>query len=125
MTTQPQLGAEYIQFDDSRPCESLRFLCAVEDLEKTETMHGKLPSLFAIFSVPSEWKYIILSFGLGASAAGNYIVGIPTIKLWRSVFDFDSNQIIAKSIKKKFTIIYEATNYGLPNGISFLSSDFV
>ena len=55
----------------------------------------------------------------------NSIVGIPIIKLWRSIFDFDSSQLVAKGINKKIPIIYEATKYGLPHGITFSSSYFL
>ena len=70
-------------------------------------------------------KRVILSFGLGDSVAVNSIVGIPTIKTWRSMFDFESNVLVARGINTKFPMIYEATKQGLPPGITFSPVDFV
>ena len=45
MTRHPQLVAEYIQFDDIWPFEPLQVYCAVENLVKTESLHGKLTAI--------------------------------------------------------------------------------
>ena len=38
MTTHPHLVAEFIQYDDKNPFETLQLYCAVEDLVNTESM---------------------------------------------------------------------------------------
>ena len=45
MTKHPHLVADYIQFDDSHPFERLQLHCAVADLEREESMHGKLTAI--------------------------------------------------------------------------------
>ena len=126
ITTQPHLVAEYIQFDDSRPFEPLQLHCAVEDLSKTESMHGKLTAIVRYWMrYTQNGKRVILSFGLGDSVSVNSLVGIPTIKEWKSIFDFESNMLVARGINTKFPMIYEATKQGLPPGVAFSSADFV
>ena len=49
-------------------------------------------------------------FGLGSSVTVNSIVDIPTIKAWKSSFEFKSHKIIAQGFNTKFQMIYEATN---------------
>ena len=45
LTSHPHLVAEFIQYDDRDPFDPLKFHCAVEDLVKTESMHGKLTAI--------------------------------------------------------------------------------
>lgn len=126
MTTYPELVAEYIQFDDQHPFEPLQLHCAVEDLASTESMHGKLTAIVRYWMrYELNGKKVLLSFGLGDSVAVNSIVGIPTIKSWKSVFDFGSDTLVAKSLNREFPLIYEATKHGLPPGVNFSSTDFV
>ena len=126
ITTQPHLVAEYIQFDDSRPFEPLQLHCAVEDLSKTESMHGKLTAIVRYWMrYKQNGKRVILSFGLGESVSVNSIVGIPTIKAWKTMFDFESNTLVARGIRTQFPMIYEATKQGLPSGVSFSPADFI
>jgi len=126
MTKYPHLVAEYIQFDDSRPFEPLKLHCAVEDLVATETLHGKLTSIVRYWIRYSKnGKKEILSFGLGDSVAVNSLVGIPTIKRWQCLLDFEDNSMIARGLNTKFPFIFEATKHGLPPGVVFSPSDFV
>ena len=62
-------------------------------------------------------------YGVGLSVTSIY--GIPTVKAWRSMFDFESNILVARGIDTKFPTIYEATEQGLPPGITFSPVDFV
>ena len=45
MITHPQLVAEFIQYDDRNPFDLLQLHCAVDDLVKIESMHGKLAAI--------------------------------------------------------------------------------
>ena len=126
MSTHPHLVAEYIQFDDITPFEPLRLHCAVADLAKTESMHGKLTAIVRYWlRYKNDGKNIILSFGLGASVTVNSIIGIPTIKAWKCLFDFDSHELIARGLNTKFPLVYEATRQGLPPGVDFKDENFV
>ena len=76
MTSHSHLVAEYIQFDDAHPFEPLRLHCAVADLAKTESMHGKLTAIVRYWlRYKNDGKHVILSFGLGESVMVNSIVG--------------------------------------------------
>ena len=126
MSKYPHLVAEYIQFDDSRPFEPLKLHCAVEDLVATESLHGKLTSIVRYWiRYSTKGKQELLSFGLGDSVAVNSLIGIPTIKAWKSLLDFNTNTLIARSINTQFPLIYESTKHGLPPGIIFSPSDFI
>ena len=121
MTKYPHLVAEYIQFDDSRPFEPLKLHCAVEDLVATESLHGKLTSIVRYWIRYSKNdKKEILSFGLGDSVAVNSLVGIPTIKAWQYLLDFEDSSMISRGLNTKFPLIFEATKHGLPPGVGFL-----
>ena len=45
MNTPPHLAAEYIQYNDSKPFQPLQLQCAVDLLEVTVLMHGKLTTV--------------------------------------------------------------------------------
>ena len=126
MTSHPHLVAEYIQFDDTNPFEPLRLHCAVEDLSKTESMHGKLTAIVRYWlRYKNGGRNVILSFGLGDSVTVNSIVGVPTIKEWKCIFDFESHELVARGLNTKFPLVYEATTHGLPPGVMFDNADFV
>ena len=55
----------------------------------------------------------------------NSIVGIPTIKAWKIVFDFESDTLVARGINTKFRMICEATKQGLPIGVNISQYNFV
>ena len=81
MTAHPHLVAEYIQYDDTTPFQPIQLACAVRDLEKVESMHGKLTEIVRYWlRYQVNDKYTILSFGLGADVAVNSIVGLPTLR---------------------------------------------
>ena len=61
----------------------------------------------------------------GASVPINSIIDISTIKAWKSVFDFDKDKLVARGIKTRFSLIYEATKHGLTPGTIFSSSEFI
>ena len=116
---------QYIQFDDVHPFESLRLYCAVEDLAKTESMYGKLNAIVRYWlRYKNDGKNVILSFDLGASVTVNSIVGIPTIKAWKYLLDFECDELIARGLKNKFPLVYKATKHGMPPGVMFNATDF-
>jgi len=131
-TKHPHIVAKYIQYDDIHPFEPLQLHCTVNDLAKTEPMHGKLTAIVRYWLRHNQnGKQVVLSFGLGTSAEVNSIVCIPTIKAWNIVFDFYSNKLIAKGINttfpfiSTFPFIFESTKHGLPPGVSFSDVDFI
>ena len=89
-------------------------------------MHGKLTAIVRCWlRYKNDDKNVILSFGLGASVTVNSIVGVPTIKAWKCLFDFDSHELIARGLNTKFPLVYEATRQGLPPGVVFSNKNFV
>ena len=126
MKKHPHLVAEYNQIDDSRPFEPLQLHCAVMDLERVESMHGKLTVIVRCWlRYDRDGKGVLLSFNLGDSVTVNSIVDIPTIKAWKSIFDFNANIKVAKRFKTTFPLIYEATKHGLPVDTIFSDGHFV
>ena len=126
ITKHPEIVAEYLQYDDKKPFEPLQLLCAVKDLQATESEHGKLTAIVRYkLRYKQSGKQCYLSFGLGADVTVNSIIGLPTLRQWGGVFDFSMNTFIAKSINTKFNLQYEATAQGLPLSIIFTSDDFV
>ena len=88
-------------------------------------MHGKLTAIVRYWlQYEHGGKKVLLSFGLGANVAVNYIVGIPRLKSWKCIFDFETHKLVAGGINTKFPLHYEATKHGLPNGIAFTLFDF-
>ena len=69
-------------------------------------------------------KKAVLSFGLGADAAVNSLVGLPTLRQWEGVFDFGENNFVARSLNTKFPLCYEPTKNGLPANVEFNDDDF-
>ena len=122
----PHLVAEYIQFNDSRPFELLQLQCVVEDLVKTESMYGKLTLILQYWLHYEHYdKHAVLSFGLVESIIVNPIVGIPTIKAWKLIFDFESNKLVAQGVNTRIPLLYEANKHSLSFGVTFFPSDFV
>ena len=124
MTTYLELVAEYIQFDNQHPFEPLQLHCAVEDLAVMESIHGNLKAIVLYWLwYGMTGKKVLLSFGLGDSIAVNSIVGVPTIKSWKTVLDFTSDTLLVKGLNTEFLLVYEATKHGLPPGVEFLSTN--
>ena len=88
-------------------------------------MHGKLTALvryhlrYQLTGLP-----VIISFGLGADVAVNSIIGLPTLRQWGGLLDFNANKFVATSINTQFPILYEPTKQGLPPSITFNESMF-
>ena len=57
--------------------------------------------------------------------AVNSLVGIPTIKVWKSLLDFNENTFIARGLHTQFPLIYKSTKHRLPPGVMFSAADFV
>ena len=55
----------------------------------------------------------------------NSIVGLPTIKTWRSILDVKANTLVARGLQTTFPLIYEATKHGLPPNTIFSEGDFI
>ena len=70
-------------------------------------------------------RRVLLSFGLGDSVAVNYLIDIPTIKIWKALLDFESDSMIDRVLHTQFPLIFEDTKQGLPPGVIFYASDFV
>ena len=80
MTTYPHLVLEYTQYDDSIPFQPLQLSCAITDIERKESMHGKFTVLvryhlrYQLQGVP-----VIISFGLGPDVAVTLTISLPTL----------------------------------------------
>ena len=77
-----------------------------------------------MITLKKDGKNVILSFGLGTSVTVNSIMGIPAIKAWKCLLDFECNELIFRGIKTEFPLVYEATKQGLPSGVMFNAVDF-
>ena len=109
MTKYQHIVAKYIQHDNIHPFEPLQLHCAVKNIARIESMHGKLTAIVRYWlRHKQDGKQVVLLFGLGASVKVNSIVGIPTIKVWNSAFGFCSNELIAKGIHTRFLFIFES-----------------
>ena len=126
MTEHPHLVTEYIQYDDTTPFQPLQLACAVRDLEKAESMHGKLAAIICYWlQYQVNDKHITLFFGLGADVAVNSIVGLPTLRQWGGNLDFGNNVFVAPKLKCKFPLHYEPTKQGLPPTVMFDKNSFI
>ena len=67
---------------------------------------------------------MIISFGLEAEIAVDSIIGLPTLRQWVGLLDFNTNKFIATSINKKFPLHYKTTKQGLPPSVIFNESMF-
>ena len=88
----------------------------MEDLVATKSLHRKLTSIVRYWI---NGKREILSFGLRDSVVVNSLVGIPTIKAWQYLLDFNKKILITRGLNTRFPLIYEATKHGLPPGVVF------
>ena len=126
VTQNPELVAEYIQFDDAYPFDPIQVHCAVEYLATIKSMYSRLTVIVRYWlRYKQDGRCVLLSFGLGDSVAVNSLIVIPTVKVWKALFDFELDSMIARALHAQFPLIIEATKHGLPPGIIFSASAFV
>ena len=104
----------------------MQLQCAVKEWQSVELEHGNLNAIVRYkLRYKKSDKQGYLSFGLGASVTVNSIVGLPTLRQWGGVFDFSMNTFIAKILKTKLNLQYEAIDQELPSSIMIISDNFV
>ena len=87
-------------------------------------MHGKLTSIFRYWMRYDQGnKKSVLSFGLGADVAINYLIGLPTLRQWGGFFDFGNNNFVVSSVNTKFPLFYEPTKHGLSASVEFIDTN--
>ena len=80
MKKYPHLVADYIQYDNNKLSQPLQLQCAVNTLEVTESIHGKLTSIVRYWLwYKNGDTSVVLYFGLEPDVAVNSIIGIPTL----------------------------------------------
>ena len=126
ITTFPQIVKSYQQFDDLHGFEPLILDCAVP-IETSDPLSGKLTAVVEYYTwyVTADNKPVTIAFGLGKTVLVNAIIGLPTIKQWRCVMDFEKDQCIAKNLKLLFPLIYNHAAVGLPPSVKFTSDSFI
>lgn len=120
MTEYPHIVAEYIQFDDVCWFDPLplQLYCAINDLVQTKSMYGKTTVIKQYWICNKhDCKQAVFYFRLGSSIAINSIIGIPTIKVWKSVFDFTSDKLVTNVINTCFPFVFESTKNEISSGI--------
>ena len=130
MMKNPSIVAEYCQYDDNNPFQPIHLQVAINDKDdKAPTPTDDVNKLTAVvrYYTPyttKDGKPVLLSFGLGSNVAVRTIIGLPTLKAWGGVMDFVGNKFIANNLQKRFDLVYEETQQGLPPGASFSEYDF-
>ena len=118
--------ADDIQYNDSTPFQSLQLYCAVIDVEKEKSMHGKLTALVRYhLRYKLKGQPLTISFGLGADVVVNSIIGLPTLRIWGGLLDFINNKFTAPAIHTQIPLLYEKNKQGLPPSIEFPEGKFI
>ena len=101
MAQYPHLVTKYIYYNDATPFQPLQLQYTIKDLEKVESMHGKLTAIVRYWSCyKKNNKPALLSFGLDVNVAVNStIIGIPTLRQWGVFLDLSENNFTARSLK--------------------------
>ena len=98
----------------------------MEDLVAKEYIHGKLTAIVRYWiCYTKNGKQEVLCFGLGDNVAVNSLVGIPTIKAWKCLLNFDKGALNVRGLNTQFPLIYESTKHDFPPGIIFSPYDFI
>ena len=126
MTTYPEIVCSFEQFDDENPFEPLSLACAVS-IEEITASYGRLTSVVTYHTQYNDKNGVNmkLAFGLGAEVAVNAIIGLPTLRKWKSSIDIGNNMFISALLGLSFPLFYEGADSGLPKNIDFKSEDFV
>ena len=70
-------------------------------------------------------EMVLLLFGLGKAISVNAILGLPTLRDWKIMFDVDENKAISKELNRYFELSYWHAAFGSPSSITFTKDDFV
>ena len=126
ITNHPEIVAEYIQYDDVEPFDPIQLQCAVTESTDTPAEQGKLTAIVRYYT-PYQYtdgSPVLVSFGLGRDVAVRSIIGLPTLRQWKSSVDFLENKLLAPGIRRRFDLHYEKARQGLPSGAMFANTDF-
>lgn len=127
MTMFPDCVYSYEEYNDANPFTpiSLEGITSDgKDIENFET--GRLTAVvtyltrYSIDNTPQT-----ISFGLGNSIAVNGLIGLPQLKKWKMILDFDTNTASSKNIKLSWIMEFVDAARGLPSQVHFDSSKFV
>ena len=83
---------------------------------------GKLTALFVYknnYFHTNSTKRVHIEFGLGKKVAVSTIIGIPTLKTWKSSISFEGKFLTSPLLQKQFPLIYKPTNTGIPSSVAF------
>ena len=122
IATYPEKVSHYIQYDNKNPLDTLKLNCAVDNYKNMKDTYGNITDLVVYntdYFNPNSTKRIQIEFGLCKEVSVNAIVCIPTPKQWKSSIRFEGNCITSPLLKTKFTIIYKASNTGIPFSTAF------
>ena len=109
MIKHPLLANEFIQYDDADRFDPIILKYTVVDLVKAENDHGKLTAIIRYW-IPytfTNWKPVLLSFGIGAGVTVCSIIGIPTIYQWGCMIDIGNGELIFPAIETGFPLMFE------------------
>ena len=128
MTEHPELVVNFSRYDDRNPFRPIELQCALAE-EGNDAGTKEANKLIALVTYRTPYtdksnEPITLSFGLGENVSVRTIIGLPTLKAWQGVIDFVQNKFISHTIGKRFNLMFEETQQGLPAGIKFHPDDF-
>ena len=128
MTEHPELVINYSRYDDRNPFLPIELQCALTE-ENNDATTNEANKLTAVVTYRTPYtdksnEPITLSFGLGENVSVRTIIGLPTLKAWQGVIDFVQNKFVSHTIGKRFDLMFEETQQGLPAGIKFHPNDF-
>lgn len=127
ITKFPDCVHSYEEYNDANPFTPIALEGITTDVRDVEEFEkGRLTALvtyktcYLINNIPQT-----LSFGLGSSIAVNGLIGLPQLRKWKIVMDFDSNIAFSKNMKLSWTMEYVDAARGLPPQVDFDSSKFI
>lgn len=128
MTKHPELVISYSRYDDKNPFLPIELQCAVTEANSTHG-HDDSNKLIAVVTYRTPYvdqggKPITLSLGLGTNVSVRTIIGLPTLKQWKGVVDLVENTFTSHAFSRKFDLVFEEAEQGLPEGVQFQTSDF-
>jgi hypothetical protein len=122
MSTNPEVVAEYLEFDDANPFEPVKLGGAIRDPAGLALEHhGDLTAVIRYYTpyATSDGDPITISFALGVDVTVNTIFGLPMLQDLGSVIALDSAVLHSRCLDLDFPIVRREATCGFPPGVDF------
>ena len=108
MTKNPSLIAEFIQYDDADPFDTIILQCTVTDLVKSENDHGNITAIVRYWTpyTFTDDKPVRLSFGIWAGVTVCSIIVLTKIRQWGCMLDLRNGKLISPAIEMVFLLMF-------------------